>query len=81
MSETFSDSQALKTGQAVLQTESRAIAALADKLDASFIKAVDLILNCEGRIVVSGVGKSGHVAKKMAATFASTGSPAFFVHA
>ena len=46
-----------------------------------FVKAVTLILNCKGRVVVSGVGKSGHIARKIAATLASTGSPAFFVHA
>ncbi|HEX6137721.1 MAG TPA: KpsF/GutQ family sugar-phosphate isomerase [Casimicrobiaceae bacterium] len=64
----------------VLETEARAIAALAARLDASFVAALALILACKGRVVVSGIGKSGHVARKLAATLASTGTPAFFVH-
>lgn len=68
------------SGQAVLQAESRALAALADSLDDSFARAVGLILGCAGRVVVSGMGKSGHVARKIAATMASTGTPALFVH-
>lgn len=64
----------------VLLIEARAIEALANRLNESFDQAVDLILHCRGRIVVSGMGKSGHIARKIAATFASTGSPAFFMH-
>lgn len=71
----------LKLGQEVLQAESAAIAHLAASLGDAFITAVELLLQCKGRIVVSGVGKSGHIARKIAATLASTGSPAFFVHA
>ena len=66
---------------AVLRIESDAVAALASRIDASFADACRLILGCSGRVVVSGIGKSGHVARKIAATLASTGTPAFFVHA
>lgn len=71
----------LKLGRDVLAEESQAILDSADKLDQDFLRAVDLMIKCKGRIVVSGVGKSGHVGRKIAATLASTGSPAFFVHA
>ena len=71
----------LKLGRDVLTEESQALLASAQKLDDQFLQAVDAMLKCEGRIVVSGVGKSGHVGRKIAATLASTGSPAFFVHA
>ncbi len=64
----------------VLHTEARAITALSDRLGSEFVAAVDLMLRCGGRVVVSGIGKSGHVARKLAATLASTGTPAFFVH-
>ena len=64
----------------VIETEARAIALLATRIDAEFLRACEQILACEGRVVVSGMGKSGHVARKIAATFASTGTPAFFVH-
>jgi arabinose-5-phosphate isomerase len=56
------------------------VEALASRLDASFQQAVDLILQCQGRVVVSGMGKSGHIGRKIAATLASTGTPAFFMH-
>src|SRR5438270_6014494 len=72
--------RALALARQVLATESRAITALADRLSAPFVAAVQLILDCRGRVVVSGIGKSGHVARKLAATLASTGTPAFFVH-
>jgi len=67
-------------GQAVVRTEQEAIALLLDRIDHHFAKACDLLLNCQGRIVVIGMGKSGHIGNKIAATLASTGSPAFFVH-
>ena len=54
--------------------------ALSARLDDSFLHALDLILNCEGRVIVSGMGKSGHIARKIAATMSSTGTPAYFVH-
>ena len=64
----------------VLLTEARAVEALAQRLDDSFPLAVDLILQCRGRVVVSGMGKSGHIGRKIASTLASTGTPAFFMH-
>lgn len=67
-------------GRAVLETEAQAVLALAARLDADFARACDFLLSCRGRIVVLGMGKSGHIAGKIAATLASTGSPAFFVH-
>lgn len=71
----------LELGRQVLIDEAKAITAMVPRLGQEFVKAVDLLLACKGRIVVSGVGKSGHIARKIAATLASTGSPAFFVHA
>jgi len=67
-------------GRAVLHDEARALDALADNLGASFAQAVDLICGCNGKLIVSGLGKSGHVARKIAATFASTGTTAVFLH-
>ncbi|MBS0590385.1 MAG: KpsF/GutQ family sugar-phosphate isomerase [Proteobacteria bacterium] len=64
----------------VIETEARAIGLLAARVDTTFLHACERILDCEGRVVVSGMGKSGHVARKIAATLASTGTPAFFVH-
>jgi len=66
--------------RAVIETEANAVLALTDRIDEKFIQACKLLLACEGRIVVTGIGKSGHIASKIAATFASTGSPAFFLH-
>ncbi len=65
----------------VLNIEATALTALATRIDDSFVRALDVLLACEGRVVVSGIGKSGHIARKIAATFASTGTPAFFLHA
>ncbi|HEX4597445.1 MAG TPA: KpsF/GutQ family sugar-phosphate isomerase [Burkholderiaceae bacterium] len=76
-----SRSSALTLARDVLTTESQAVAALADRLDERFLRAVELVLGCRGRVVVSGVGKSGHIARKIAATLASTGTPALFMHA
>lgn len=64
----------------MLAIEARAIAALVDRLDERFAKAVDLLQRCSGKVVVSGMGKSGLIGQKIAATMASTGTPAFFVH-
>ena len=72
---------ALALAREVLQIEAQAVAALTDRIDGAFSKAVDLLLACAGRVVVSGVGKSGHIARKIAATLASTGTPSMFVHA
>jgi arabinose-5-phosphate isomerase len=71
---------ALALAREVLAIEAGAVAALAGRLDGSFLAAVSLLLACRGRVVVSGIGKSGHVARKIASTMASTGTPAFFVH-
>src|SRR5438270_1831912 len=70
----------LAFGRAILHDEARALGALADQLGAPFEKAVDLICGCRGKLIVSGLGKSGHVARKIAATFASTGTTAVFLH-
>ena len=70
----------LSLARKVLQTEAAAILALVDRLDARFVLAVELIRDCRGRVVVTGMGKSGHVARKIAATLASTGTPGFFLH-
>ncbi len=70
----------LSLARDVLATEAGAISALAARLGEPFVAAVALILHCRGRVVVSGIGKSGHIARKLAATLASTGTPAFFVH-
>jgi arabinose-5-phosphate isomerase len=64
----------------VIDIEIAAIRALSARIDGTFTRACQLILACEGRVVVSGIGKSGHIARKIAATLASTGTPAFFVH-
>jgi arabinose-5-phosphate isomerase len=72
---------ALELARKVLAIEAEAVSSLIPRLDESFLDAVGLILACRGRIVVSGVGKSGHIARKIASTMASTGTPAFFVHA
>ena len=72
---------ALDTARRVLRVEADAIAALATRLDDRFGKAVDLLCGCEGRVVVSGLGKSGLIGRKVAATFASTGTPSQFLHA
>ncbi|MGH8277990.1 MAG: KpsF/GutQ family sugar-phosphate isomerase [Gammaproteobacteria bacterium] len=70
----------LQRARQVLATEAEAVAALAPRLDQHFADACRLLLACRGRVVVMGMGKSGHVAGKIAATLASTGTPAFFVH-
>jgi arabinose-5-phosphate isomerase len=70
----------LQFGREILRDEARALDALADSLDGPFEEAVRLILDCSGKLIVSGLGKSGHVARKIAATFASTGTTATFLH-
>lgn len=67
-------------GRFVIKTEADMINSLVSRIDANFAKACNYLHNCTGRIVVIGVGKSGHIGNKIAATFASTGSPAFFIH-
>ncbi len=74
------DQNLKKLALAVIKTETEAVAALASRIDDDFVQACHLMLNCKGRVVVTGMGKSGHIAGKIAATLASTGTPAFFVH-
>jgi len=69
-----------KSGLAVIETEANAVRALGARIDEDFVAACRHMLSCKGRIVVTGMGKSGHIGGKIAATLASTGSPAFFVH-
>jgi len=70
----------LEFGRAILHDEARALDALADRLGDSFEEAIRLIMGCKGKLIVSGLGKSGHVGRKIAATFASTGTTAVFLH-
>ncbi|MBN8631370.1 MAG: SIS domain-containing protein, partial [Rhodobacterales bacterium] len=77
---TSSTTDFLSTGRRVVRREAGALEALAEGLDGSFSKAVGLLMAAKGRVIVSGMGKSGHIARKIAATFASTGTPAHFVH-
>ncbi|HEX7815351.1 KpsF/GutQ family sugar-phosphate isomerase [Dyella sp.] len=70
----------IRSARTVIATEADAIRALEPRIGADFVEACRLILACSGRVVVIGMGKSGHIGRKMAATFASTGTPAFFVH-
>lgn len=70
----------IDTARRVIRDESSALGTLADTLDDTFTQAVELVLNAKGRIILSGIGKSGHIARKIAATLASTGTPAHFVH-
>ncbi|HET9390740.1 MAG TPA: KpsF/GutQ family sugar-phosphate isomerase [Steroidobacteraceae bacterium] len=74
------DQQLLASAARALKIEAQAVAALAPRLDASFPAACRICLACQGRVVVTGMGKSGHIARKIAATLASTGTPAFFLH-
>ena len=70
----------VRSGLRTIRIESDAVNALSQRLDKDFTKACELILDCAGRIIVTGMGKSGHIGKKIAATLASTGTPSFFVH-
>jgi len=70
----------LELGRQVIKTEAAAVLALTERLDDRFVMACEHLFRCEGRVVVTGMGKSGHVGGKIAATLASTGTPAFFVH-
>jgi len=76
----FDSSRSLELAREALQIEADAVTAAANRLGASFAQAVSLMLQCQGRVVVMGMGKSGHVGRKVAATLASTGTPAMFVH-
>ena len=70
----------LATAQSVIDIETAAVQALKQRLGDDFVKACETIIACQGRVVVTGMGKSGHIGSKLAATLASTGTPAFFVH-
>lgn len=70
----------IDSARRTITLENNAIADLAARIDATFVRACQLILDCQGRVVVVGMGKSGHISRKIAATLASTGTPAFFVH-
>ena len=79
--ETIRDAtELLALARDVVRIEARGVASLAERLDGRFLEAVDLILGATGRVVVTGVGKSGLVARKIASTLASTGTPALFLH-
>src|SRR5690606_35620347 len=77
---TFDPTRATAFARETLQIEAGAITAMAQRLDGSFAQALSLMLACQGRVVVMGIGKSGHIGRKIAATLASTGTPAMFVH-
>lgn len=72
--------QLMRAARSVIDTERQAVSALKQRIDGHFVGACQLILACEGRVVVLGMGKSGHIGHKIAATLASTGTPSFFVH-
>ena len=72
--------RALELAREVLSIEAAAVQALTQRVDDTFLRALNIILSCEGRVIVSGMGKSGHIARKIAATMSSTGTPAYFVH-
>lgn len=76
----MSNQQFILSGQRTVAMETQAVSDLHDRIDQSFITACETLLACDGRVVVTGMGKSGHIANKIAATLASTGTPAFFVH-
>ena len=77
---TFNPEQALQLARETLDIEAEALMGLKSRLDARFSQAVQMMLNVQGRVVVTGMGKSGHIGSKIAATLASTGTPAMFVH-
>ncbi len=76
----MNDSPLINAGRRTVRMERDAVADLEQRIDASFIQACELIQQCTGRVIVTGMGKSGHVGRKIAATLASTGTPSFFVH-
>ena len=76
----FAAPRALDLAREVLSIEAAAVHALIQRIDDTFLHALNIILSCEGRVIVSGIGKSGHIARKIASTLSSTGTPAYFVH-
>ncbi len=81
MNQNINEQGILALAHEVLRVEADSVSALGARLDRDFVRAVQALLSCRGRVVVTGIGKSGHIARKIAATMASTGTPAFFVHA
>src|SRR5574343_1724203 len=77
---TFSAPQLLQLARDTLDIEAQALQGLKARLDERFVQAVQMMLQVQGRVVVTGMGKSGHIGRKIAATLASTGTPALFVH-
>mgnify|MGYP005676715207 FL=1 len=80
MNKKLKNKKLIEIGQRVIDRETNALSALSISLDESFSSAISLIMGASGRVIVSGMGKSGHIARKIAATMASTGTPAHFVH-
>ena len=80
MNKKLKNKKLIEIGQRVIDRETNALSALSISLDESFSSAIALIMGASGRVIVSGMGKSGHIARKIAATMASTGTPAHFVH-
>ena len=70
----------LARAREVLKIEAQALEDVKNRLDENFVKAVEMIENCQGKVIVTGIGKSGHIARKIASTMSSTGTPALFVH-
>jgi arabinose-5-phosphate isomerase len=73
-------SRLLSVAGKIIETEAAAVASLGTRLNDDFVRAVEILLGCTGKVIVCGIGKSGHIGRKIAATMASTGTPAFFVH-
>jgi arabinose-5-phosphate isomerase len=74
------DKSLIEIAKTVIQTETDSILKLKNRIDNNFVKACQLLVSCQGKVIVIGMGKSGHIGRKIAATLASTGTPAFFVH-
>jgi arabinose-5-phosphate isomerase len=70
----------IRKAKRVIEEEARELSKLSERLDHSFVRAVELILNCEGKVITTGVGKSGHIAQKVASTLSSTGTPSHYLH-
>ena len=73
-------SESLQEARRVLDIEARAILELKERLNGAFSEAVDILASCRGKVIVAGIGKSGHIARKVASTMSSTGTPALFLH-
>jgi len=74
------NNEVIESLKSVIQNESDSLSQLSDSIDKKYVAAVELIKKCKGKLVITGVGKSGHIGKKIAATFSSTGTPSFFMH-